>query len=41
VQQEMIQALQRQLQEMVARLDSMAEQLPSPATPGHEVPPHY
>ena len=40
-QQVMIKALQRQLREMAARLESMAEQLPAPATPGHEIPPHY
>ncbi|MEJ2309459.1 MAG: SlyX family protein [Gammaproteobacteria bacterium] len=40
-QQEMIEALQRQLRELASRLESMAEQLPAAATPGHEVPPHY
>jgi len=40
-QQEMIEALQRQLRELASRLESMAEQLPASATPGHEVPPHY
>ena len=40
-QQEMIEALQLQLRELAARFASMAEQLPAPATPGHEVPPHY
>jgi len=41
LQQERIEALQLQLRELAARLESMAEQLPAPAIPGHEIPPHY
>lgn len=40
-QQKSIEALQLQLRELAARLESMAEQLPAPAVPGHEIPPHY